>query len=77
MDYVFPKFGDRELGLHAPVGKTAGINSIIIILLAPVVGALTQRFSRLSDGRYSAAQFARLEFSSWRLPTEWFRAAGE
>src|SRR2546429_4947917 len=45
MDYVFPKFGDRELGLNAPVGKIAGINSIMIIFLAPVVGALTQKFS--------------------------------
>jgi len=43
MDYVFPKFGDREMGLHAPVGKLAGINAILIIVLAPVVGALTQR----------------------------------
>ena len=78
MDYVFPKFGDRELGLNAPVGKIAGINSIIIIFLAPVVGALTQKFSayrmvvfggavacpqsRIFD---SAVQFARLEFLSW------------
>jgi MFS family permease len=45
MDYVFPKFGDRVMGLHAPVGKIAAINSIIIILLAPVVGALTQRMA--------------------------------
>ena len=45
MDYVFPKFGDREMGLHAPVGKLAGINAIIIIVLAPVVGALTQRIA--------------------------------
>ncbi|MDQ6862105.1 MAG: MFS transporter [Verrucomicrobiota bacterium] len=45
MDYVFPKFGDRELGLHAPVGKLANINGIMIILLVPVIGALTQRFS--------------------------------
>jgi MFS family permease len=43
MDYVFPKFGDREMGLHAPVGKLAGINAILIIVLAPVIGALTQR----------------------------------
>src|SRR5260370_3743051 len=42
MDYVFPKFGDREMGLHAPVGKLAGINAILIIVLAPVIGALTQ-----------------------------------
>lgn len=45
MDYVFPKFGDREMGLHAPVGKIAGINAILIILLAPIVGALTQRIA--------------------------------
>jgi len=45
MDYVFPKFGDREMGLHAPVGKIAGINAILIILLAPLVGALTQRIA--------------------------------
>ena len=45
LDYVFPKFGDREMGLHAPVGKLAGINAILIILLAPAVGALTQRIA--------------------------------
>jgi len=45
MDYVFPKFGDRAMGLHAPVGKLAGINAILIIVLAPVVGALTQRIA--------------------------------
>jgi MFS family permease len=45
MDYVFPKFGDREMGLHAPVGKLAGINALLIIVLAPVIGALTQRIA--------------------------------
>src|SRR5439155_21740673 len=45
MDYVFPKFGDREMGLHAPVGKLANINAILIILLVPTIGALTQRFA--------------------------------
>jgi len=45
MDYLFPAFGDREMGLNAPVGKLTGINSIIIIVLAPVVGALTQRIA--------------------------------
>ena len=45
MDYVFPKFGDREMGLHAPVGKLGGINAVLIIILAPIVGALTQRIA--------------------------------
>ncbi len=50
MDYVFPKWGDRELGFHAPVGKLSAINSIVIILLVPVVGALDATFRGLSDG---------------------------
>src|SRR5260370_21243425 len=45
MDYVFPKFGDREMGLHAPVGKLSAINSIVILCLVPIVGALTQKFA--------------------------------
>jgi hypothetical protein len=45
MDYVFPKFGDREMGARAPVGKLANINALIVIPLVPIIGALTQRFS--------------------------------
>src|SRR6185436_15284906 len=45
MDYVFPKFGIRELGVNAPVGKLSAINAIVIIFLVPIVGALTQKFA--------------------------------
>ena len=45
MDYVFPKFGDRAMGLNAPVGKVANINAWLIIFLAPIIGALTQRLA--------------------------------
>jgi MFS family permease len=45
MDYVFPKFGDRVMGAHAPVGKLANINALLIIVLVPTIGALTQRFA--------------------------------
>ncbi|MGI8820440.1 MAG: MFS transporter [Chthoniobacterales bacterium] len=45
MDYVFPKFGIRELGDGAPIGQLSAINYILIILLVPVIGALTQRFA--------------------------------
>jgi MFS family permease len=45
MDYVYPTFGIRELGKGAPVGKVSAINNYLIIFLAPVVGALTQRFA--------------------------------
>ena len=71
MDYVFPKWGDRELGLHAPVGKLAGINALVIIVLAPVVGALTQKFAAyrmvIIGGTICAAGVFIMA-----LPTNWF-----
>ena len=45
MDYVFPTFGIRELGDGAPIGKLSAINYILIIILAPMIGALTQEYS--------------------------------
>jgi MFS family permease len=48
MDYVYPTFGIRELGPGAPIGILWGLNSLFIIILAPIVGALTQRFSAYS-----------------------------
>ena len=73
MDYVFPKFGDRELGLHAPVGRLSAINSILIILLVPVIGALTQRFSAyrmvVIGGIICAAGVFIMA-----LPTDWFQS---
>src|SRR5438034_4807694 len=76
MDYVFPKFGDREMGLHAPVGKLAGINAILIIVLAPVIGALTQRLASyrmvIIGGIICTAGVFVMA-----LPTEWFVPAAE
>jgi len=43
MDYTYPKFGIRELGEGAPIGHLYGLNNILILFLAPLVGALTQR----------------------------------
>ncbi|HEX4641693.1 MAG TPA: MFS transporter [Chthoniobacterales bacterium] len=74
VDYVFPKFGDRELGLHAPVGKLANINGWIIIFLVPVVGALTQRISSyrmvITGGVICAAGVFIMA-----LPPAWFEPA--
>ncbi len=76
MDYVFPKFGDRELGLHAPVGKLANINAILIILLVPVIGALTQRFAA-----YGMVIIGGIICSTgvfiMALPPAWFQAAAQ
>src|SRR5947209_19926378 len=74
LDYVFPKFGDREMGLHAPVGKLAGINAILIIVLAPIVGALTQRIASYRVVIIGSVICAVGVFIM-TLPTEWFGPA--
>ena len=71
LDYVFPKFGDREMGLHAPVGKLAGINAILIIILAPVVGALTQRIASYRIVIIGSIICA-LGVFIMALPSDWF-----
>jgi len=76
MDYVFPKWGIRELGLYAPVGKISAINAVIIIFLAPVVGALTQKYAAyrmvvVGGVICSAGVFIMA------LPTEWFQPAAQ
>jgi len=74
MDYVFPKFGIRELGANAPVGKLSAINAIVIICLVPIVGALTQKFAAyrmvVIGGIICAAGVFIMA-----LPTEWFISA--
>ncbi|HEX4120848.1 MAG TPA: MFS transporter [Verrucomicrobiae bacterium] len=73
MYYVFPTFGIRELGPGAPVGKLWAINSIMVILLVPTVGALTQRFSAYTmvivGGVISAGSVFVMT-----MPTAWFAA---
>lgn len=72
MYYVFPEFGIRELGPGAPVGKLWGINALIVIILTPFVGALTQRFAAYHmvtlGGIISAASVFIMA-----LPTAWFQ----
>ncbi len=46
MYYTFPKFAIRELGEGAPVGRIFGmLNAVIVIILAPIIGALTTKIS--------------------------------
>ena len=72
MDYVFPKFGDRELGLHAPVGRLSAINAILIIFIVPIVGALTQKLAAYRMVVIGGAICAAGVFIM-ALPTEWFQ----
>jgi MFS family permease len=72
MYYTYPKFGIRELGEGAPVGRLFAINSVLILLLVPIVGALTQRISAyrmVSVG--SAIAAASVFFMA--LPPRWFQ----
>lgn len=74
MYYTYPKFGIRELGEGAPVGKLWGINSLIIMLLVPIVGALTQRtpaYRMVTIGSAIAAASVYI----MALPTAWFEPA--
>ncbi len=49
MYYTFPKYAIRELGAGAPFGELFGtLNAVIVVILAPIVGALTQRFTAYS-----------------------------
>jgi MFS family permease len=76
MDYVFPKWGIRELGLNAPVGKLSAINAIIIIFLVPIVGALTQKFAAYRMVVIGGAICAAGVFIM-ALPTPWFQLAAD
>jgi MFS family permease len=76
MDYVFPKFAIRELGAGAPIGRLSMINYLLIILLVPIIGALTQRFSAYRMVVIGGAVCAASVFVM-ALPTVWFQASTE
>jgi MFS family permease len=71
MYYVYPKFGIRELGDGAPIGRLWAINSIVIILLVPVIGALTQRVSAYRMVTVGGIICAASVFIM-AMPTRWF-----
>jgi len=72
MYYVFPEFGIRELGEGAPVGKLWGINALFIIVLVPIVGALTQRFPAYGMVTLGSV-FSAASVFIMALPTRWFQ----
>ncbi|MGH8581335.1 MAG: MFS transporter [Gammaproteobacteria bacterium] len=46
MFYTFPKYAIRELGAGAPIGQLFGVlNAVTVIVLVPIVGALTHNVS--------------------------------
>ena len=76
MDYVFPKFGIRELGNGAPIGHLSNINYILIIVLVPIIGALTQKYSAYRMVVVGGAICAGSVFVM-ALPTPWFQRSAQ
>ena len=72
MYYVFPTFGIRELGEGAKVGSLWAINSIVVIFLVPIVGALTQKFPAYAMVILGGA-ISAISVFIMALPTAWFQ----
>lgn len=73
MHYTFPKYGIRELGEGAPIGRLFSVlNPVMILILVPICGALTQKISAyrmVSVGSFIAA----VSVFFIALPPEWFQ----
>jgi len=76
MYYVFPEFGIRELGAGAPVGRLWAINAWFVIVLVPIVGALTQRFPAYGMVTLGGVISATSVFIM-ALPTAWFQGLAD
>lgn len=72
MYYTYPKFGIRELGEGAPVGGLSAVNSVVILLLVPVVGAITQRIPAFVMVRAGSVVAAASVFIL-AVPPQWFQ----
>jgi dipeptide/tripeptide permease len=62
----------RSLGLGAPIGRLWSINSFLIVLLVPIVGALTQRIPAFRMVMIGSLISAGSVFFM-ALPTHWFQ----
>ena len=75
--YTFPKFAIRELGQGAPYGRLfLVLNPVIVIFLAPVVGALSQKISAYKSviiGSFIAAASVLL----MAAPPVWFKSLAD
>jgi MFS family permease len=73
MYFTFPKFGLRELGEGAPIGRLYTVlNPLLIVLLVPICGALTSRitaYRMVMVGTFIAA--SSVFFLA--LPPHWFK----
>jgi MFS family permease len=76
MDYTYPTFGIRELGEGSPVGTLYGLNNILIVFLAPLLGVLTQRipaYRMVVFGSFLAASSVFI----MTVPPQWFQPVAD
>jgi dipeptide/tripeptide permease len=76
MDYTYPKFGIRELGAGAPVGRLYAINAFLIIFFVPLVGALSQRITAFNMVTFGSVIGATSVFIM-TLPQTWFQTLAD
>ncbi len=75
--YTFPKYGIRELGEGAPIGRLFGVlNPVLIVFLVPLVGALTQKISAYRVVIFGSAIAAASVFFM-AMPPEWFQGLAD
>jgi MFS family permease len=71
--YTFPKYGLRELGDNAPIAQISSmVNSILIVVLVPITGVLTQKiaaYRMVTVGSFISA--ASVFFLA--VPAAWFQ----
>ncbi len=77
MYYAYPKFGIRELGEGAPIGRLWSVtNSALIILLVPIAGVLMQKVSAYRAVTFGTAISTASVFIL-ALPTAWFQGMAD
>lgn len=76
MDYILPPFAVKELGSMETVGRLNAINGVLILVLAPAIGILTQKYSAYAmvilGGLITAGSFVFMfmptaAFRGWRM----------
>lgn len=73
MHYTFPKYGIRELGEGAPIGRLFSVlNPVLIVLLVPICGALTTKVSAYRMVSWGSL-VSSLSVFFIALPPAWFK----
>ncbi len=77
LNYTFPKFAIRELGDGAPFARLTGmLNSLLIVVLVPISGVLTQKitaYRMVTVGSLISA----LSVFFIAMPPEWFTSLAD